>query len=393
MTIFSIIFLSVGLPAEQFTRTFGGKDLDRGIGVTLTHDGGYVTVGFTKSSGAGAEDIYVVKCDGIGNLEWERTYGGKKNDNGWAIHQTDDDGYVIAGFTESYGNGDFDFYLIKTDETGKEQWTKTYGGKGNDRCWSAQKTFDGGYILLGETTSFGAGEEDVYLVKCDATGNLEWEKTYGGNKLDRCFSVRQTQDKGYVFAGMTRSFGAGESDVYLVKTDVNGTTEWSRTFGDSKLDIGHSVLQSTDGGYAVIGYTNNFGAINDDPYIIKTDKSGNLVWTRVFSFENLDHTLNGCQTEDDGYILIGFSGYITSGGKPGSSDILLIKTDATGKQEWSKTIGGKKGRNFGYGIAVCPDGGYILVGDTSVDTAGNLDLLLLKTNHRGNGSTLPFQSP
>ncbi len=381
----SIILAYAGFSTDSFTKTFGGKDLDRGIGVSLTRDGGYIAVGFTKSFGAGGEDIYVVKCGAKGDTEWEKTYGGKRNDNGWAIQQTDDGGYMIAGFTESFGNGDFDFYLIKTDQYGKEQWTKIYGGKGNDRCWSAQPTLDGGYILLGETTSYGAGEEDAYLVKVDAKGNLEWEKVYGGSGKDRCFSVRQTSNRGYIFVGMTLSFGTGESDVYLVKTDPKGKVEWSKTFGGEGLDIGHSVLQTSEGGYAIIGYTNNFGAENDDPYLIKVDESGNTEWTQVYSYEYLDHTLSGCQTNDKGFILIGFSGYITPEGKPGASDILLIKTDQTGKQEWIRRIGEKKGRNFGYNVAVCPDGGYILVGDTSHKGAGQLDLLLQKTDPRGNG--------
>ncbi len=380
----SITLACAGFSTDSFTKTFGGKDLDRGIGVSLTRDGGYIAVGFTRSFGAGGEDIYVVKCGAKGDMEWEKTYGGKRNDNGWAIHQIGESGYIIAGFTESFGNGDFDFFLIKTDENGKEQWTKTFGGKGNDRCWSAQPTLDGGYILLGETTSCGAGEEDAYLVKCDARGNLEWERVYGGPKQDRCFSVRQTSDRGYILAGMTLSFGAGKSDIYLVKTDPRGEVEWSKTFGGEGLDIGHSVLQIAEGGYAVIGYTNSFGAVNDDPYLIKTDESGNREWTQVYSYENLDHTLNGCMTNDKGFILIGFSGYITPEGKPDASDILLIKTDRAGKREWTKTIGGKKGRYFGYNVAICPDGGFILVGDTSLHGAGQLDLLLQKTDHAGN---------
>ncbi len=391
-TVLSFTLACAGFSSDSFTKTFGGKDLDRGIGVSLTSDGGYIAVGFTKSFGAGGEDIYVVKSDAKGHLEWEKTYGGEKNDNGWVIHQTVEGGYMIAGFTESFGNGDFDFFLIKTDENGNEEWTKTYGGKGMDRCWSAQPTADGGYVLLGETTSYGAGEEDAYLVKCDAKGNMEWAKVYGGTGQDRCFSVLQTSDKGYVFAGMTLSFGAGESDVYLIKTDPKGKMEWSKTFGGEALDIGHSVLQTSDGGYAIIGYTNNFGAVNDDPYLIKTGESGNTEWTQVYSHENLDHALNGCQTSDQGFILIGFSGYITPEGKPGASDILMVKTDASGKREWTKTIGGKKGRNFGYGVAVCPDGGYILVGDTSLQGAGQLDLLLQKTDHRGDG-LIPNSEP
>jgi hypothetical protein len=385
-----VSFVSAGYSPVRFTKTFGGKDLDRGTAVSLTRDGGYIAVGFTRSYGAGGEDIYVIKCDAKGRLEWEKTYGGEKNDNGWAIFQTQEGGYMIAGFTESFGNGDFDFLLIKTDKNGKEQWVKTYGGEGKDRCWSAQPTDDGGYVLLGETTSFGAGEEDAYMIKCDARGNLEWEKVYGGPRQDRGFSVCQTSDKGYVFTGITLSFGVGERDVYLVKTDANGKMEWSKTFGGKNLDVGHSVLQTSGGGYTIIGYTNNFGAKNDDPYLIKVDGSGNLEWSKVYTFENLDHTLNGCQTKDNGFILVGFSGYITSEGKVGASDILLIKTDPAGKREWAKTIGGKKGRHFGYNVAVCPDGGYILVGDTSLQGAGQLDLLLQKTDPKGN---IPFPHP
>lgn len=390
ITILSISVGYTGFSADRFTKTFGGKDLDRGIAVSLTNDGGYVAVGFTSSFGAGGEDIYVVKCDAEGHPLWEKTYGGEKNDNGWDIFQSGDGGYLIAGFTESFGKGDFDFVLIKTDEKGKEQWIKTFGGKGKDRCWSAQPIDDGGYILLGETTSFGAGEEDAYLVKCGADGHFEWDNAYGGPGQDRCFSVRQTSDKGFVFAGLTSSFGAGDRDVYLVKTDETGKMEWSKTFGGENLDIGHAVLQTPDDGFAIIGYTNNFGAKNDDPYLIKTDKTGNKEWSRVYISENLDHSLNGGQTKDKGFILIGFTGYMTAEGMPGASDILLIKTDQSGELEWTKRIGEKMGRNFGYNVAISPDGGYVIVGDTSIQGAGQLDLLLKKTGPDGDkGSPYP----
>ena len=187
---------------------------------------------------------------GIGQ-GWEKTFGGTGDDYGYSVQQTTDGGYIITGTTESFGNGGSDVYLIKTDVNGDSLWTKTFGGIDSDRGHSIQQTTDGGYIITGSTTSFGNGGFDVYLIKTDGSGNEQWTKTFGGTNGDEGFSVQQTTGGGYIITGYTVSF-LGSRDVYLIKTDGNGDSLWTKTFGGTDHTVGgRSVQQTTDGGLSL----------------------------------------------------------------------------------------------------------------------------------------------
>jgi ribosomal protein S11 len=178
--------------------------------------------------------------------------------------------------TVSFGAGSYDIFLLKTDANGNIIWAKTYGGTGYDEAYSVQQTSDGGYIVAGYTRSFGAGYDDVFLVKTDASGNIIWAKTYGGTGYDKARSVQQTSDGGYIVAGYTRSFGAGNYDFFLIKTDANGNIQWAKTYGGTDIDWASSVQQTSDGGYIVAGRTNSFGADSVDIFLVKTDANGNI---------------------------------------------------------------------------------------------------------------------
>jgi hypothetical protein len=210
-----------------FETTFGGANLDEGRSVQQTFDSfgnptGYIITGGTFSFGAGSVDVYLVKTDSLGVEEWSRTFGGANPDGGYSVKQTFDGGFIITGSTGSFGSGGYDVYLVKTDENGNEEWSQTLGGANNDYGSSVQQTSDGGFIITGFTDSFGAGSLDVYLVKTDEDGNEEWSQTFGGAEWDEGYSVQQTSDGGYILTGITESFGAGSRDVYLIKTDQNG---------------------------------------------------------------------------------------------------------------------------------------------------------------------------
>jgi serine/threonine protein kinase len=309
-----------------FEKTYGGSESDGAFSVQQTTDGGYIVAGWTSSSGAGSEDAYLIKTDSYGQLQWSKTYGGSEYDDAYSVQQTTDGGYTVAGWTYSSGAGRDDVYLIKTDSYGQLQWSKTYGGSKNDAATSVQQTTDGGYIVAGWTLSSGAGGEDVYLIKTDSYGQLQWSKTYGGSRNDAAFSVQQTADGGYIVAGGTYSSGAGDEDVYLIKTDSYGQLQWSKTYGGLKDDQAYSVQQTRDGGYIVAGWTSSSGAGSKDVYLIKTDSYGQLQWSKTYGGSGADCAHSVQQTKDGGYIVAG----VTSFSGAGSFDVYLIKTDSFG---------------------------------------------------------------
>ena len=364
------VFAQPQPPDTLWTRTYGGSDDDEGYSVQQTSDGGYIIAGSTWSYGAGSRDVYLIKTDANGNEIWSQTYGGSDWDEGWSVQQTSDGGYIIAGLTESYGAGSVDVYLIKTDANGNEQWSQTYGGSDYDKGKSVQQTSDGGYIIAGWTYSYGAGNADVYLIKTDANGNEQWYQTLGGSDYDLGYSVQQTSHGGYIIAGWTESYGAGAYDVYLIKTDANGNEIWYETFGGSYCDEGNSVQQTTDGGYIIAGSIGSYS--NFDVYLIKTDENGNEQWTQTFGGSNIDVGYSVQQTSG-GYIIAGRTH--SYGAIYG--DVYLIKTDASGNEQWTQTFGGSGG-DCGYSVQQASDGGYIIAGETSFGGAGGSDVYLLR---------------
>jgi hypothetical protein len=360
-------------PQVEWEKTFGGGGIDLGFSVQQTRDGGYIIVGYTTSYGAGREDVYLIKVDANGNIRWSKTFGGGGIDLGFSVQQTSDGGYIIVGATTSYGAGSYDVYLIKVDANGNIRWNKTFGGREDDWGYSVQQTRDGGYIIVGGTKSYGAGGYDVYLIKVDANGNIRWNKTFGGARDDWGYSVQQTSDGGYIIVGATTSYGAGGYDVYLIKVDANGNMQWSKTFGGGGSDLGYSVQQTSDGGYIIVGYTTSYGAGGGDVYLIKVDANGNIRWNKTFGGKDSDWGHSVQQTRDGGYIIVGETMSYGAGG----ADVYLIKVDANGNIRWSKTFGGARD-DRGYSVQQTSDGGYIIVGYTTSYGAGSYDVYLIK---------------
>jgi uncharacterized delta-60 repeat protein len=362
-----------------WSMTFGGTGRDEGNCVQQTSDGGYIVAGFTGSFGAGEYDAYLIKTNQNGEEVWSRTFGGAYWDYAYSVQQTTDGGYILAGFTTVYGVGrDDDVYLIKTNANGEEVWSRTFGGEGLDQAGTVQQTSDGGYIIAGRTESFGAGWDDVYLIKTDADGHEVWSRTFGGIHQDSARSIQQTSDGGYIVAGFTNSFGAGLEDVYLIKTDANGDAVWTKTFGGAMMEGASSVQQTSDGGYIVAGSTFSSGAGLEDVYLIKTDANGDEVWSRTFGGTEYEQALSVQQTCDGGYIVAGLA---TSFGAQ-VRDVYLIKTDPNGDEVWSRTFGGA-GWNYAYSVQQISDGGYIVAGFTEAFGAGSSDVYLIRTDQNG----------
>jgi uncharacterized delta-60 repeat protein len=309
-----------------WTKAIGGTDFDFGYSIQQTSDGGYVITGETSSFGAGKDDVFVIKLDSSGNLSWANTIGGTDHDLGYSIQQTSDGGYVITGYTSSFGAGSYDVFVIKLDSSGNLSWAKTIGGTDYDSGRFIQQTSDGGYVITGKTSSFGAGNFDVFVIKLNSSGNLSWAKTIGGTGWDESSSIQQTSDGGYVITGETSSFGAGEDDVFVIKLNSSGNLSWAKTIGGKLGDSGNSIQQTSDGGYVITGYTSSFGAGPSDVFVIKLDSSGNLSWAKAIVRGSPDYGYSIHQTSDGGYIITGSTEFHGSGYGYG----FVIKLDSSG---------------------------------------------------------------
>jgi hypothetical protein len=318
----------------QWTRTIGGWNSDYGYSIIQTTDGGYAVTGYTLSFSAGGYDVYVVKLDGSGNIQWTRTIGDSGKQEGLSIIQTTDGGYAVAGITSPYSNVGrdiYDIYVVKLNSSGNIQWTRTIGGGDDDMGYSIIQTTDGGYAVAGYTESFGAGSGDVYVLKLDGSGNLQWTRTIGGGNIDLGYSIIQTTDGGYAVAGSIASFGAGLSDVYVVKLDGSGNIQWTRTIGGEDSDVGYSIIQTTDGGYAVAGYTESFGAGYRDVYVVKLNGSGNV---NLGSCGNVASNLGTGGTGGSVSVAnpsTSSVGKVSSGGVPGSGGNVTVCVPLSGK--------------------------------------------------------------
>jgi uncharacterized delta-60 repeat protein len=388
-----------------WARTYGGNGDDTAWSVQQTSDGGYIVAGETYSFGAHLRDIWVLKLDPRGAVVWQKTYSLVSDDYARSVQQTSDGGYVVAGFiaaglTGPLSGGYFDAWVLKLDPSGAVVWQKTYGGSSYDWAWSIQQTSDGGYIVGGNTESFGAGDIDAWVLKLDSNGSIVWQKTYGESEYDWASSVKATSDGGYVVAGDTYSLAQDNYDVRVLKINSAGSITWQNTYGGTGNDYAYSVQQTTDGGYVVAGHTDSFGEGFGDFWVVKLDSSGSVEWQKTYGQSgNYDWAYSVQQTSDEGYVVAGYTfpmsrWYIGSqyAGKPSSDfsgvdhtevaksnpvvrdigNFLLLKLAHDGFVEWEKAYGGK-GDSRAYSVQQTADEGYVVAGSTNSFGAGGWD--------------------
>jgi len=376
LTIFYLlIFSGIGFAQITYYKTYGDWSGERATTLIQTSDGGFITAGYTGSFGAaGYADCYIIKTDFFGDTLWTKTYGTLERDYPSSILQTSDGGYVFAGSIQNNATIDHIIYAMRTDSIGNILWNKTYIPVGSNSAWSRAilPASDGGYVI-GGTTHFTAGYEDPFLLKIDTNGTVFWSKTYGGIYFDAGYSFKETNDGGYVIVGFTGNFGVGSSDIYLIKTDTVGAVQWSKTYGGINQDVGLSIQQTLDNGYIIAGYTQSFGAGNRDIYLIKTDINGNTQWSKAYGGTNSDMANYVQQTIDGGYIL----GGTTQSFGAGVMDVYLVKTDSFGDTLWTKAIG-DTAYDYCNVVQETIDGGYIVAGSR------NDDAYLVKTDANGN---------
>ncbi len=339
-------------PPIQWEKTYGYPGAGFGHFVQQTSDGGYIATGVNFITGGSNAELYLVKTDAIGTVLWSQTYGVDSTfDCGYCVQQTTDGGYIIAGVYHGYG-----LWLIKTDSSGNQQWNQVFTSLWIDSAYCVQQTTDGGYVIVGGYT-YAPGPPDMWIIKTDSNGNQQWDTKVGGPSAEYGHCIRQTTDGGYIVVGYTDSYGAGLEDAELVKLDSAGTIVWIQYYGGNLNDRGNSVRQTSDGGYIFTGFTNSFGAGQADVYLVKTDSLGNVVWSQTYGGTNDDEGNSVRQTIDGGYIIAGNTQSYGSGGV----DIYLIKTDSSGTKLWDDTYGGT-GIEDGQCVQQTSDGYYIIAG-------------------------------
>ncbi len=305
------------------------------------------------------------------SVEWEKTIGGTGNDRAYCIKNTTDHGYIVVGNTTSFGEGQSDVYLVKLDSLGNTMWAKTVGGEGGDIGNSIQLTNDGGYIILGTTGSFGQSTQ-FYLVRTDENGDTIWTRTYGGLNQDFGYSIEKTSDSCFVLCGETQSYGNIDGNAYIIKINSIGDTIWTRVIpGDIRYD--HSIQQTSDGGYII-------ASCLYDIILTKTDGSGNTIWSKSYGGWNMEY--GGCvrQTFDGGYIIAGESNSFSSNN---DYNYLIIKTDENGNTIWTKSFGAGFSDNPHYVIQT-HEGRYAVIGELQSYGIGFVSFYLVGLDANGN---------
>jgi nitrous oxidase accessory protein NosD/predicted secreted protein len=310
-----------------WNRTYDGNGF---ASIIQTNDGGYALAGSSWNQTRGACDLYVVKTDANGNTQWNLTYipdnsaGSLDWGCAYSIIQTSDGGYMIAGSIRHHPDhptGDWDGWLVKLNANGTVAWNKPYGTDADDGAHDVIQTSDGGYVFVGTTDANYGSPGMVWLAKVDANGSQLWTRAFGGSENQDGWSIAKTPDGGYIIGASTSSFGAGGWDFWLIKTDSNGTELWNKTYGGTNDDYAWSVIATNDGGYALAGYTKSFGAGGADVWLVKTDSAGNQEWNETFGGANDDEGTSVIQTSDGGYAVAGFTNSFDNG----SYDVLLLK--------------------------------------------------------------------
>lgn len=406
----------IDLPEElAWQRMYGGSQQDWAYSIQQTIDGGFIVAGVSESTDIagctnhGNHDMYVLKLDSTGAIEWQQLYGGSKNDYAYVIQQTSDGGYILIGESEStdipgcVNHGSFDAIILKLDSLGNIEWQQMYGGSDYDLVISLQQLPDKSYIVAGETRSIDIanctnhGKADVYLLKLTSDGSIEWQKLLGGENDDRALSVRQTSDAGFIIFGSSNSVNTtctnhGDYDYYTLKLSEEGTVIWQKMFGGSSREWGFSILQTSDGGYIACGLSASTDIPNCpsrgewDSYLIRLNPNGSLLWQKKYGGSSSDLSYQ-IQSMANDFICLGgsWSRDIPECANHGDRDFYLFKVDSKGDLKWQKLYGGAK-TDYASSFDQTADGGLIIAGGSGstnineVINRGEWDIYLIKLN-------------
>ena len=372
---------------DSFIKTWGGDKSERGYDIAQTSDGNYAVAGYTWTNavgGASDTDILVIKYKPNGTILWTRQWGGASQEYAYAIGATSDNGYIVTGRTQSSAAGDV--ITIKYNSDGSIAWQKSWGGAALDAGVGVIQTSDGGYAVAGYTASIGANGNDVLLLKYTSNGTLSWSRVWSGTAADSAINLMQTSDNGYVLTGQTATYGTTVPDALLIKYDASGNFLWNKTWGGAgNNEYFRDAVASSDGGIVAAGYSNSFNIGLLDAVIVKFDSSGALVWATAWGGTLDDIAGNIIRTPDNNYII---SGYTSSFDNRGI-DTFIAKFTNTGTISWSKAFG-DVGDDYGWGLINNTDGGFTYTGQTAYGT-GLGDVYISK--YKSDGSITNCNSP
>jgi hypothetical protein len=390
--ITAVLFIQSVLFGQGWERVYGPVStpgLDRSCGVRQTVDGGYISVGSCYYPTSPNEQLQLIKTDALGDTTWTRVYGYSYTDRGNAIEQTSDGGYIITGISQSPALPSYEpqILLMKTDVNGDSVWAKwfTFPGSYQAEGLSVKQTPDGGYVVAGyRLLSFGSGTSDAVLIKTNSTGDLTWSQIYGLPTLSECAqSVALTSDGGYIVGGWTitppSTFGR---DGYFIKTDPTGNPVWTKIYGDNGGNDEYAVfeiIEASDGSFVGAGHFYDYPSSDASAWLIKMDIAGDTAWTKNLRITpNFTIGTSLQQTSDGGYIIAGRTGI----GSVGTIDLALIKTDAAGDTAWTRRYGSSGDDEWGHSVRQTTDGGYIISGESGQS------VYLVKTDGSGNSTEL-----
>ncbi len=381
---------------QTFNRTYGGTGTDRGNATIQAIDGNYLVAGSTTTSGAGGSDVYLIKNSPSKLSYWAKTFGGTGNDIGYSVARVSDGGYVIAGSTDSFGAGGLDVYLIKTDSNGGLLWSATFGGVADDAASCVIETADGGFAITGYTSSYGGGLKDVYLIKTNSDATSYWTKVFGaaGPYDDEGHSIIEDSNGDFVIAGYTRSFGSlGNDNGYIIKTNSSGTPIWSTVIGGANSDILYDIVQNTAGGYLAVGATKSLSWCNTgyNNYLVRIDNAGSVIEDLVLGWDNDEVSTSVIQLPTGSFVIAGYTRSFGAGLK----DVLLYQftfSPGANTVNWYKAIGGT-GIDEAKSVVRASDGTLIVAGTTASFGAGGDEVFHINASSLGISSCNSVGTP
>jgi len=370
---FPLLATNPSMLDASWQKAFGGSKDDVAKDIVATDDGGAIMISTTRSLGHGKTDINVIKLDASGKKIWENNFGGERKEEARSITKLSDGTFVIVGSTKSYGNGGYDYYILKMDKNGQKLWAKTAGGTAKDEASAVTATKDGGILVLGSSKSSGKGSYNFYAIKLNTDGKLLWESTTGGKDWDIATDVVQMDDGGFLLVGKSESFGDNGYDGYVVKISQNGKFLWEQTYGGKKEDLINAIAKGKDGGFVMVGQTKSYKDKKGDSFIIKLDKEGKKQLIKTYGNPGKDKATDVTALSNGGYAITGSSREMSHG----RADFILIMIDAQGQVKGSNHYGGKK-EEIAYGITQLKDGAIMIVGDSKTYGNGGMDSFVVQ---------------